>query len=56
LKTAKIHGMENAKIRISKSTSITETSASQFAENAGAKSRKRILNGKKNFGYSLMDV
>jgi len=47
LRTAKILGTENAKIRISKSTSITETSASPFAENAGALSWKRTLNGKK---------
>jgi len=39
--------MENAKIWISKSTSITETSAFPFAESVGAPSRKRTLNGKK---------
>jgi len=47
LKTAKILGTENAKIQISKSTSITKTSASPYAESAGAPSRKRTLNGKK---------
>jgi hypothetical protein len=47
LKTAKIPGTENAKIQISKSTSITEISASPFAESAGAPSLKRTLNGKK---------
>ncbi len=34
-------------MRTSKFTFITETSAFPFAENVGASSRKRILNGKK---------
>jgi hypothetical protein len=53
LKTAKILGTENAKIQISKSTSITKTSAYPYAKNAGAPSRKRTLNGKKIVAPSL---
>jgi PAS domain-containing protein len=49
LKTVKILGMKNAKIQTSKSTYTTETSASPYAENAGAKSRKTMLNGKNSF-------
>jgi hypothetical protein len=46
VRAAKILGTENAKTQTSKSTSITETSASPYAENAGEPSQKRILNGK----------
>jgi hypothetical protein len=38
--------MENAKIQTLKYTYITKTSAFPSAENAGAKSQKRTLNGK----------
>ncbi|UCC58315.1 MAG: hypothetical protein JSW14_08240 [Candidatus Bathyarchaeum sp.] len=47
MRTARILGMENAKTRISQSTSITETGASPYAETAGVTLQKTILNGKK---------
>ena len=37
--------MENAKTWTSKSTSITETNVSPYAENAGAQSQKKTSNG-----------
>jgi hypothetical protein len=46
LNAAKTLGKEDAKIQTSKSTFITKTSASPSAENAGAPSQKRTLNGK----------
>jgi hypothetical protein len=46
LKLAEILGKENAKMRMLQSTSITGTSASQYAEIAGASSPTTMLNGK----------
>jgi len=46
VKLAKILGTENAETRTLKFTSITKTSVSPSAENAGKQSQKETLNGK----------